>query len=88
MWGAHEKVTELRRHDEFKWTQYAKIKHVQEGGNNTKYFHLIENGKHQRKKIFQLDQDDGTVIGHKNLKTCITKCYNTLLGSPPKIIFP
>jgi hypothetical protein len=26
--------------EETKWAQHAKVKHIQECGNNTKYFHL------------------------------------------------
>ena len=52
---ANERVTKLRRDEETKWAQGAKVKHIQEGGNNTKYFHLIANGKHRKKKIFQLE---------------------------------
>ena len=37
----------LRRDEETKWAQRANVKHIQEGGNNTKYFHLIANGKHR-----------------------------------------
>jgi hypothetical protein len=44
---ANVKPLKLRREEEFKWAQRAKVKHV---GNNTKYFHLIANGKHGRKK--------------------------------------
>jgi hypothetical protein len=39
-------IAKLWRDDETKWAQHAKVKHIQEGGNNTKYFHLIANGKH------------------------------------------
>ena len=49
-------LAQLRRDEESKWAQRAKVKHVQEGGNNTKYFHLIANGKHRKKRIFQLQQ--------------------------------
>jgi hypothetical protein len=42
----------LRRDEESKWAQRAKVKHIQEGGNNTKYFHLVANDKHRRKCIF------------------------------------
>jgi hypothetical protein len=49
---ANEKLSKLRRGEESKWAQKAKVKFVQEGGNNTKYFHLIANGKHRRKKNF------------------------------------
>jgi hypothetical protein len=45
-----ERLANLRRDEETKWAQRAKVKHIQEGGKNTKYFHLIANGKHR--KIF------------------------------------
>jgi hypothetical protein len=57
---AHERLNKLRRDEEQKWAQRAKVKHVQEGGSNTKYFHLIANGKHRKKRIFQLEQEEGT----------------------------
>jgi hypothetical protein len=46
-----ERLAKLRRDEEIKWAQRAKVKHIQEGGENTKYFHLIANGKH-RKNFF------------------------------------
>jgi hypothetical protein len=49
---ANDDLSKLRRDEETKWAQRAKVKHVQEGGNNTKYFHLIANGIHRRKKDF------------------------------------
>jgi hypothetical protein len=52
----------LRRDEESKWAQRAKVKHIQEGGNNMKYFHLGANGKHRRKFIFQLEQEEGTTV--------------------------
>jgi hypothetical protein len=67
---------------ETKWAQRAKVKHVQEGGSNTKYFHLVANGKHRRKKIFQLEQDEGVIIGQDNLKTYISEYYKSLFGVP------
>jgi hypothetical protein len=47
---ANEKITKLRRDEETKWAQRAKVKHIQEGGSNTKYFHLIANGKKRKKE--------------------------------------
>ena len=81
---ANEQVLKLRRDQESKWAQRAKVKHIQEGGNNTKYFHLIANGKHWRKKIFQLEQDEGTIVGDENLKVYITEYYKNLFGAPVK----
>jgi hypothetical protein len=68
---ATEKVLQLRRDEKVKWAQQANVKHVQEDGNNTKYFHLSANEKHRRKTIFQLEQDEGTIIGKKNPKNWI-----------------
>jgi hypothetical protein len=60
----------------------CKGKHIQEGGDNTKYFHLISNDKHRKKRIFQLEQDEGTIVGQENLKTFITEFYKQLFGAP------
>ena len=49
-------VANLMREEESKWAQRAKVRHVQEGGNNTKYFHLIANGKHQKKEFSNLNK--------------------------------
>jgi mannosylglycoprotein endo-beta-mannosidase len=80
--NAQDAIAKLRRDEETKWAQRAKIKHVQKGGDNTKYFHLIANGKHRRKKIFQLEQDEGTIMGQENLKNYITAYYKSLFGPP------
>jgi hypothetical protein len=79
---AQDAIAKLCRDEESKWAQRAKVKHVQEGGENTKYFHLIANGKHRRKKIFQLEQDEGTIIGQENLKNYISEYYKALFGAP------
>jgi hypothetical protein len=84
---ANDNLAKLRRDEESKWAQRAKVKHVQEGGNNTKYFHLIANGKHRRKKIFQLEQDEGTIVGEENLKVYITEFYKKLFGAPTQNFF-
>jgi hypothetical protein len=76
---ANEQIAKLRRVEEIKWAQRAKVKHVQEGGNNTKYFHLIASGKHRMKKIFQLEQDEGTIIGQENIKNYIAKFYKKII---------
>jgi hypothetical protein len=79
---ATDNLNKLRRDEETKWAQRAKVKHVQEGGNNSKYFHLIANGKHRKKKIFQLEQEEGTIVGEDNLKVYITEYYKKLFGDP------
>jgi hypothetical protein len=79
---ANEGLRKLRREEESKWAQRAKVKHIHEGGNNTRYFHLIANGKHRKKKIFQLEQQEGTIVGDDNLKMYITEFYKKLFGPP------
>jgi hypothetical protein len=52
---AHEQINNLRQDEETKWAQRAKVKFIQEMGNNTKYFYLIANGKYRKEK-FQLER--------------------------------
>jgi hypothetical protein len=37
---ANDSLNKLRREEESKWAQRAKVKHLQEGGNNTEIFSL------------------------------------------------
>jgi hypothetical protein len=80
--NANDEIATLRRVEESKWAQRVKVKHIQEGGNNKKYFHLIANGKHRRKKIIQLEQEEGTIIGQENFKKYISEYYKSLFGTP------
>ena len=43
---------------------------------------MIANGKHRKKKTFQLEQDEGTIVGQENLKLYITNYYKQLFGAP------
>jgi hypothetical protein len=79
---ADERLVKLRHDEELKWAQCAKVKHVQQGGNNTRYFHLVANAKHRKKLIFQLEQDEGIIVGEDNLKDFITDYYKKLFGAP------
>lgn len=82
---ANDQLNKLRREEESKWAQRAKVKYIQEGGSNTRYFHLIANGKHRRKKKFQLEQQEGTIVGEDNLKVYITEFYKkTIRGTDIK----
>jgi hypothetical protein len=77
---ANEELAKLRRDKESKWAQRTNVEHIQEGGDNTKYFHLIANGKH-RKNIFQLEQDEGTTVGEDNIKVYVNEFYKKLYGA-------
>ena len=39
-------------------------------------------GRDRKKKIIQLEQDEGTIVGHENLKLYISNYYNRLFGAP------
>ena len=43
---------------------------------------MIANGKHQKKRIFSLDNEDGKIEGQNNLKNYISDFYKKLFGEP------
>jgi hypothetical protein len=86
--NANDRLGKLRRDEDSKWAQRSKVKHIQEGGDNTKYFHLIANGKHRRKKKIQLEQGDGTIVGQDNIKFTLLNITKVYLGLQSQIIFP
>ena len=53
-----------------------------QGDANTRFFQLVANGRHRKTRIFQLEQEEGTIVGHDNLKTYITEYYKNLFGEP------
>jgi hypothetical protein len=84
---AREQLAKLLREEEIKFYQCAKVTDVLLGDNNTKYFQMIANGKHRKKRIFSLDSDNGTVEGQANLKSYITQFYKGLFGEPEQSPF-
>ena len=78
------KLAELLREEELKWYQRAKAKHLLEGDANTKYYHLLANGRHRKTRIFQLEDGNSTITGDAQLKGHITSYYKNLFG-PPEI---
>jgi mannosylglycoprotein endo-beta-mannosidase len=63
-----------------KWYQRFKAQFILEGDSNTRYFHGIANGRHRRKHIQSLVQDEGLIEGHDQLKSYITNYYKELFG--------
>uniref|UniRef100_A0A452XQ97 Uncharacterized protein n=1 Tax=Aegilops tauschii subsp. strangulata TaxID=200361 RepID=A0A452XQ97_AEGTS len=58
----------------------AKVRKIVQGDDNTQFFHMIANGKHRKKRIFQLEQHEGTILGHEHLKVYITNYYKQMFG--------
>lgn len=65
---SRDHLTKLLREEEIKYYQHAKVKDVLLGDNNTRYFQMVANGKHRKKRIFSLDDDSGKIKGQANLK--------------------
>ena len=79
---AEMRLKELLCEEELKWALRAKVRRVVQGDANTQFFHLIANGKHRKKRIFQLEQEEGTIVGQDNLIFYITEYYKKLFGPP------
>ena len=77
-----ERLVLLLREKEIKWYERAKVKTLLEGDDNTRFFHLVSNGKHRKQHIYNLENDQGVVIGDDQLKKHITQFYKNLFGSP------
>jgi hypothetical protein len=52
------------------------------GDDNTTYFQLLANGRYRKTRIYQLEQEEGVIVGEENIKTYITNYYKGLFGSP------
>ena len=77
-----ERLVLLLREEEIKWYERAKVKTLLEGDDNTRFFHLVANGKHRKQHIYKLENDQGVVIGDDQLKKHITQFYKNLFGTP------
>ena len=79
---SNAEIASLLREEELKWYQRSKAQFILEGDSNTRYFHSLANGRHRKKCIHSLIQDEGTIEGHEQLKSFITKYYKNLFGEP------
>jgi hypothetical protein len=66
--------------EELKFYQRAKSTDVLLGDSNTRYFQMVANGKHRKKRIFSLEHEWVKVEGQSNLKSYITQFYKDLFG--------
>ena len=74
-----ERLVLLLREEEIKWYERAKVKTLLEGDDNTRFFHLVANGKHRKQHIYRLENDQGAVVGDDQLKSHITQYYKKTL---------
>jgi hypothetical protein len=74
------RLIQLLREEEVKWYQRSKTNKLLYGDSNTKYFHLVANGKHRKTRIFQVEDDGQIIWGDDQLKNYITDYYQGLFG--------
>jgi hypothetical protein len=75
-----ERLVSLLREEELKWYERAKVKTLLVGHANTRFFHLVANGKHRKQRIFKLEDDQAVVVGDDYLKRHINSYYQNLFG--------
>jgi hypothetical protein len=73
------RLIQLLREEEIKWYQRSKSNMLLQGDNNTKYFHMVSNGKHRKSQIFELSDGDRTIRGNEPLKPYITDYYKKVV---------
>jgi hypothetical protein len=78
----HNRLSQMLREEELKWYQRSKDKHLLEGDSNTKYFHLLANGRHRKYHIFQLQDGGRRICGDEELKRYIISYYKCFFGLP------
>jgi tRNA A37 N6-isopentenylltransferase MiaA len=64
----HERITQLLREEEIKWFQRAKTTKILKGDNNTKYFHMVANGKGGRLESSALNKMKELLKGRNKLR--------------------
>ena len=77
-------LSEMHREEELYWFQRSKATRLLQGDANMRYFQLVSNGRHRKTRIFRLEQE-GTIVGHENLKTYIqSTTKKTFWGAGPE----
>jgi mannosylglycoprotein endo-beta-mannosidase len=79
---SNAELASMLHEEELKWYQQLKAKFLLEGDSNTRYFHGVANGRHKKKHIHSLTQDNGTIEGQEQLKAYITSYSKGLFGEP------
>jgi hypothetical protein len=83
----NNRLAELLSEEEIKWYQQVKVKELLQGDPNTKYFHLIANGKHRKTRIFQMQHEESIIEGDEALREYATNYYKDLFSAPTENSF-
>jgi len=84
---SNAEIARLLREEELKWYQRSKSRFILKKDANIRYFHVVADGKHKKKLMHSLIQDEGMIEGQEQLKSYITSYYKSLFGAPPENSF-
>ena len=66
---SNAQLARMLREEELKWYQHSNSQFILKGDLNTRFFHGVANGRHRKKLIHSLQQEEGTIEGHEHLKS-------------------
>jgi hypothetical protein len=84
---AQDQLARLLWEQEIKYYHRDKVIDVLLDDNNMKYFQMMANGKHRKKRILSLDHENGKIKGQANLKHYVTGFYKGLFSEPEQSSF-
>jgi hypothetical protein len=76
---SNAQIVDLVREDKLKWYQRSKARFILKGDSNTRYVHGIANGRHRKKWIHFLVQEEELIEGHEQIKSYITNYIKVYL---------
>jgi mannosylglycoprotein endo-beta-mannosidase len=76
-------VERLMEAEEVYWQQRGGEKWTLEGDGNTKFFHLVANGRRRKNLILSLEHDGVNVVEPEQIQKIIYDYYKTLFGRHP-----
>lgn len=74
-------VYQILKHEEIYWKQRARISWLQEGNENTNFFHSVANGRKNRNFIPWITHNNSRVSDIKSIGESFTNFYQTLCGT-------
>jgi hypothetical protein len=70
----------MMEEEELYWHKRAHGEWLHKGGNNTKFFDTIANGRRRKNTIMYFNSEEGRIEGDDNLLKHATEYYKTLFG--------
>jgi hypothetical protein len=83
-----EHLVSLLREEELKWYERAKVKTLLEGVANTRFFHLVADGRHRKQRIFNLRMIKVLFLEMIALKPILLITIRTFLGNQRPLVPP